>query len=72
MSHTNNHALIQSILQHITLDLNQFEPTDSEGCAMEGPVIYQGKTYFVFLSAYAEESYKMQAAMNIAKTLSET
>ena len=62
-------ALIEMINTGIIeLDLAGFEPTDTEGCVMEGTVDYYGK-HCISLYRFDGKSYEEQAALQILHDL---
>ena len=63
------------IMKDTEYNIEDFEPTDTEGRCMEGPVLYKGTEYKVYMSDYAEETVLMdwdeRIAAEIAKEIAE-
>lgn len=57
------------IAKDILIDFDSFEPTDTEGLEMEGYALYKNKQYGVYLSAYCDKPYIIQAAEDIASQI---
>lgn len=53
----------------IKFDIDEFEPTDSQGYSMEGTVEYNGEHY-ITLAYMSEKSYIEQVAEQIVEDLS--
>lgn len=61
--------ILKEIKNKMKLNLDDFEPTDSEGRAMEGSAEYGVNNYYVFLSADNDKSYERQAAEQILEAI---
>lgn len=57
--------LLQGLAHNITINLDNFEPVDSQGYSMIGTVKFQGGDYFVHLSLTEDDGYEGQAALDI-------
>lgn len=57
------------IVDSIVIDDNNLEPVDSEGYSMEGAVMHEGQRFYIYLSAYNEDSYELQAARCVAEAI---
>lgn len=60
----------EDILPELKLDLNKFEPIDTQGECMEGAVEYQGKEYFIELNFHGA-SYEAQTSEQIRAAMEE-
>ena len=60
---------IDVILKDIKLNEKSFEPVDSEGYAYEGLFTYKGEEKGGYFSAYSNDSYEEQAAMQVFQEL---
>lgn len=57
------------IARDVLIDFDSFEPTDTQGMNLEGTALYKNEPYGVYLSAYCNKPYIMQAAEDIAEQL---
>ena len=61
--------LAELVAPQLNLQMDKFEPTDTEGHALEGIVSYKGNNYFIYLTSDNPDSYEMQAAIQIIERI---
>lgn len=60
-----------AVERRLTVNLDDFEPTDSQGYSMDGVVRYRNREFFVSIGMEGIGSYEHQAAMQVVQQLNE-
>ena len=53
------------LINHLLINLEEIEPSDSEGWNLEGCAIYNGECYPIELFGHSKEPYIIQAAKDV-------